>query len=235
MASLDFPISPANNQIYTLNGVQYYYNGVIGAWLTNLITNPINANTVNTQILFNDAGYTNGSFGLVYNKYSNTFATGSIVATGNLSTTGSVTATGNVGIGITPTSPLHISNGLLVGDAVKVELGNNVKGYFGGHALNNGGFYINSNQSNQDLRLRTQGTDRVLIDANGNVGIGNTNPNLKLEVAGNMSVDAFIEYSSVITTNYTITSGRNALSAGPITLNTGVMVTVPVGSVWTVM
>ena len=54
MAALDFPATPANNQVYTLNGVQYQYNGVIGAWLTNLITNPINANTTNTQILYND-------------------------------------------------------------------------------------------------------------------------------------------------------------------------------------
>ena len=96
MAALDFPASPANNQIYSLNGVQYYYNGVIGAWLTNLITNPVNANTTNTQILYNDAGYTNGSIGLVFNKFSNTFSTGSIIASGNVTTTGNVTVAGNI-------------------------------------------------------------------------------------------------------------------------------------------
>ena len=95
MAALDFPATPANNQVYTLNGVQYYYNGVIGAWLTNLITNPINANTTNTQILYNDAGYTNGIFGLVYNKYSNTFATGNIV------TSGVIASNGMIGVGTT--------------------------------------------------------------------------------------------------------------------------------------
>ena len=50
-----------------------------------------------------------------------------------------------------------------------------------------------------------------------------------------MSVDTLIEFNSVITTNTTITTGRNALSAGPITLNTGITLTVPAGSVWTVM
>jgi len=72
MASLDFPSTPANNQVYTLNGVQYYYNGVIGAWLTNLITNPLDANTLNTQIFFNDAGYANGNPNLRFDKLANT-------------------------------------------------------------------------------------------------------------------------------------------------------------------
>jgi len=35
--------------------------------------------------------------------------------------------------------------------------------------------------------------------------------------------------------NYTITSGKNAMSAGPITIDTGVAVTVPTGSVWTIV
>ena len=68
----------------------------------------------------------------------------------------------------------------------------------------------------------------------GKVGIGNTNPSLKLEVAGNMSIDAFVECAANISTSYTITTGRNAMSAGPITLNSGVTITVPSGSTWTV-
>jgi hypothetical protein len=77
--------------------------------------------------------------------------------------------------------------------------------------------------------------ERMRIDASGNVGIGNTAPFLKLEVAGNMSVDNFIEYSATIATNYTITTGRNALTAGPVTINSGVTVTVPSGSTWTIV
>lgn len=70
--------------------------------------------------------------------------------------------------------------------------------------------------------------------ANGNMGVGNSTPNLKLEVNGNMSVVNFIEYSANITADYTITTNRNAITAGPVTLNTGVTVTVPVGSTWTI-
>ena len=45
----------------------------------------------------------------------------------------------------------------------------------------------------------------------------------------------FWENDTVVTTNYTITSGKNAMSAGPISINNGVTVTVPNGSVWTIV
>jgi 5-enolpyruvylshikimate-3-phosphate synthase len=44
-----------------------------------------------------------------------------------------------------------------------------------------------------------------------------------------------IEYQQAITSSYTITSGTNALSVGPITVNTGVTVTVPNGSRWVIV
>lgn len=45
----------------------------------------------------------------------------------------------------------------------------------------------------------------------------------------------FYENSQVVTSNYTITTGKNAMSAGPVTTNPGVTVTVPSGSVWTIV
>ena len=47
--------------------------------------------------------------------------------------------------------------------------------------------------------------------------------------------DIFFENGQTVTTNYTITSSKNALSAGPITINSGITVTVPSGSYWTVV
>lgn len=41
--------------------------------------------------------------------------------------------------------------------------------------------------------------------------------------------------SNTVATSSTITTGFNALSAGPVTVNGGVTVTVPSGSVWTVV
>ena len=51
--------------------------------------------------------------------------------------------------------------------------------------------------------------------------------------AGGDSV--FYENDTNVTTSYSITSGKNAMSAGPITINNGAVVTVPTGSVWTVV
>lgn len=47
--------------------------------------------------------------------------------------------------------------------------------------------------------------------------------------------EVFVENDQVVTVNYTITSGKNAMTAGPITVNDGITVTVPDGSTWTVV
>ena len=45
----------------------------------------------------------------------------------------------------------------------------------------------------------------------------------------------FFENDIVMTDNYTITSGKNAMSAGPVTVNSGVILTIPSGSVYTIV
>lgn len=45
----------------------------------------------------------------------------------------------------------------------------------------------------------------------------------------------FYENGTTVTTDYTITTNKNAMSAGPITIDSGITVTVPPGSVWTVV
>lgn len=51
----------------------------------------------------------------------------------------------------------------------------------------------------------------------------------------NITAQGLWENSANITSNYTIATGNNAMSAGPITIASGVTVTVPTGSVWTVV
>jgi hypothetical protein len=45
----------------------------------------------------------------------------------------------------------------------------------------------------------------------------------------------FFENSQTVTTNYTLTTNKNAVTAGPITVNSGVTVTIPSGSSWVVV
>jgi len=48
-------------------------------------------------------------------------------------------------------------------------------------------------------------------------------------------LSAFQENDSTVAWDYTVTVGCNAVSAGPITVNSGVTVTVPSGSTWVVV
>ncbi len=52
--------------------------------------------------------------------------------------------------------------------------------------------------------------------------------------SGGGSNQVFYENDQTVTTDYTVSSGKNAMSAGPITINVGVTVTVPVGSTWVI-
>ncbi len=136
MAALDFPANPVDQQQYSINGIVYYYNAAIGAWLT-VLSSRVTDTSSNTQILFNDAGVSNGSPGLTFNKWANTL-------------------------------------------------------------------YANSVTANTVVLTRT------------------------------LTVGNFIEFDSNITANYTFTSGKNALTAGPVSIANGYIVTIPEGSYWSV-
>jgi hypothetical protein len=45
----------------------------------------------------------------------------------------------------------------------------------------------------------------------------------------------FLENGQTITTNYTLTTSKNAVSAGPVTINAGITVTVPSGASWVIV
>ena len=53
--------------------------------------------------------------------------------------------------------------------------------------------------------------------------------------AGAGSDKIFWENGQTVTGNYTITNNMNAMSAGPITINSGVTVTVGTGETWTIV
>lgn len=52
---------------------------------------------------------------------------------------------------------------------------------------------------------------------------------------GGGSDDVFYENGQTVTTNYTITTNKNAMSAGPVTIASGITVTIPSGSTWAVV
>ena len=54
-------------------------------------------------------------------------------------------------------------------------------------------------------------------------------------VGGSSSNKVFFENDKVISVNYQITSTKNAMTAGPVSINSGIGVTVPSGCSWTIV
>ena len=52
---------------------------------------------------------------------------------------------------------------------------------------------------------------------------------------GGYTDQVFFENSKTVNYSYTITSGKNAITVGPITINAGVTVTIPTGSRWVIV
>lgn len=76
------------------------------------------------------------------------------------------------------------------------------------------------------LQLATNnGTTAVTIDTSQNSAF--------VGVVGTANV--FFENGQTVNANYTITAGKNAGSFGPVSVATGVTVTVPTGSTWSVV
>ena len=72
--------------------------------------------------------------------------------------------------------------------------------------------------------------------ADGSITAAKIDSNAKLGGATGAGTDrVFFENDQTVSTSYTITSGKNAMSAGPITIASGVVVTVPSGSTYTIV
>jgi hypothetical protein len=107
-------------------------------------------------------------------------------------------------------------------------------------------------------RWQVANAEKMRLTTNGRLGIGTTNPATPLDVNGTVTATSFAgdgsnltgiaagaggggndeifwENGQNVTSNYTITNGKNAMSAGPITINSGVTVTVGAGETWTVI
>tara|TARA_R110001592_G_scaffold352845_1_gene651073 strand:- start:510 stop:1592 length:1083 start_codon:yes stop_codon:yes gene_type:complete len=67
------------------------------------------------------------------------------------------------------------------------------------------------------------------------IGDGSALTGIAAGAAGGGNDEIFYENGQNVTTNYTITNGKNAMSAGPITIDSGVTVTVGAGETWTVV
>ena len=93
---------------------------------------------------------------------------------------------------------------------------------------------------NNQIKFTTTNTGAVVtgvLTATSFSGDGSSLSNLPASapVGGSSSNKVFFENDKVVSVNYQITSTKNAMTAGPITVNAGIAVTVPSGCSWTIV
>ena len=72
---------------------------------------------------------------------------------------------------------------------------------------------------------------------NDRLGINTNNPSSSLDVNGTVTASnvPFFRTGTTVASNYTITSSYNEMSVGPITINSGITVTVNSGARWVIV
>jgi hypothetical protein len=92
------------------------------------------------------------------------------------------------------------------------------------------GTYTSSGTTlSRDTVLESSNSGSAVNFGSGNKDVFVTYPAERAVVGGN----GFVENSASITQSMSVSTGSNAISAGPVTISDGVTVTVPSGSVWT--
>ena len=147
-----------------------------------------------------------------------------------------IDAAGQVGIGtLSPANKLHVYTGAGGGqtpnptyDPIAIE--SNEHAYlniitpsdkFGGiffsdDARNRG--ILSYNHATDSMKISTAGSTRFTVDSTGNVGIGDSTPDFKLDVAGNLNFDGNLYRNGVLVP---ITGSLWSASGSNIYLNTG--------------
>jgi len=168
----------------------------------------------------------------VTNGYVTRFAVntdGHVDVGGNLDVGGGVDVTGNITVSGTVDGRDVATDGSkldgIASGATNVTNNNQITngaGYITGSSLNA------SNLSSGTIPDARFPSTLPAVDGSNLTGIS-------AGATGGGSDEIFYENGQTVTTNYTITNGKNAMSAGPITINSGVTVTVGSGETLTIV
>ena len=88
------------------------------------------------------------------------------------------------------------------------------------------------------MTIQTDAVDIDMLSATGTASsstfLRGDNAWVALSTDANTTTKGLYEMANTIAANYTITTNNNAISAGPITINSSISVTVPSGSTWVI-
>jgi hypothetical protein len=102
-----------------------------------------------------------------------------------------IDSSGNVGVGtVSPSHTLDVSG--TVNSSSYVRVGGEAGLYLSGNTIQ-----VGSAASGKSLSLMAGAADRVFINSSGNVGIGDTTPSYKLDVAGDIRATGVIQTNTV--------------------------------------
>jgi hypothetical protein len=94
------------------------------------------------------------------------------------------------------------------------------------------GTYTSSGTTlSRDTVLASSNSGSLVTFSAGTKDVFVTYPSERAIIGG----QGYIENANTVTVSSTINTGSNAISAGPVTVNSGVTITVPTGSIWTVV
>lgn len=211
------------------NGQIMQSNGTAPVW--------VNASSVvggaagsNTQIQFNNSGALGASSNLTWNGTA-LAVTGALTATtdSTFSSTGALT----ISKGTTAERPTAVS-GMLRFNTTTTEF----EGYNGTVWASVGGAAISNDTSTASnlyplFANATSGTAATVYTSNAKLLYKPSTG--ELQASELVASNGLVVNSQTVSADYTIPSGSNAMSAGPVTVDSGITVTVSSGSVWTVI
>ena len=238
----------------TGSDLRIYHDGS-NSYITDLGTGDLNINGDDINILTNNGGeyaarfIENGTV-ILYNDGTEKFRT-----TGaGVSVSGSLTADGGNAITLGDNKKIVLGTG---SDLEIYHDGSNsyIDNTTGNFELRSDEFRVKSLTSTEPMIHATKdGVVRLYYDssikletassgvtitgtctATAYAGDGSGLTGVSAGATGGGSDEVFYENSTTVTTSYSITSNKNAMSAGPISINSSVTVTVPSGSVWTIV
>lgn len=247
VANLTHLGTPGNNELTTTWAIKTFVDAKIAQ-----ASNP---QGTNGQFQYNDSGVLNGTNNMVFDKTTGQITIGNTTVNVQIGYTGSINALAhfhgqqngyvqvimqNSNSGNRASSDFVLENDLGSETVNFLDLGINSSTYddpaFAAMGAGDSYLYASNNDlvigtaSSGDIRFITGGTTaseiRVEIDAGGNVGIGNTAPNARLQVTGTANISGLVSLSgnlvlsntTAIVANGTVGTAGQVLSSNATTV-----------------